>query len=102
MRVVSVPGKLLVAKSLSNRLKTNILLENFDKNPFLEKFYLNHETYAFETELAFLLLHYHQLKELMCNDKNVNLISDFYIKKDWLFAKLNLNQEELSVFLNVL
>ena len=60
-------------------------------NPFLGKFYQNPSKYALETELAFVLIHYHQiLHEIHLNESNGH-IADFCISKDLLFAEVNLD-----------
>ncbi len=91
-------GKTTIAQQLSNQFDSKLLLEKFESNPFLDKFYQNPIKYAIETELAFLLIHYHQLKDVHNNNPNQIVISDFYIKKDLLFAKLNLKNEEYQTF----
>jgi len=40
----------------------DVLFESFKENPFWEAFYSNPGKYIFETEISFLLQHYHQIK----------------------------------------
>src|SRR5690348_6351944 len=55
-------GKTTVAKGLASRRGSKLLLEDFQSNPFLRAFYEDPIGNAIETEFAFLLLHFHQLK----------------------------------------
>lgn len=92
-------GKTTLATLLSERLQSTILLENFEKHPFLDDFYSDIPTYAYETEIGFLLMHYHQIKKIFLSNVNTDVISDFYIGKDLLFAESNIvHEKELSIF----
>jgi len=83
-------GKTTVAKGLAAFRNSQLLLEEFEKNPFLTDFYEDPSENATETEFAFLMLHFHQLK----NHKKVfgesEVIADFHLGKDPLYAELNL------------
>ena len=75
--------------------------ENHKANPFIDKFYSNPSRYSLETELAFVLIHYHQiLHEVQLHESN-NYIADFCISKDLLFAEMNLNDDDLVLFKNL-
>ena len=54
-------GKTTLARLLAEKRHSELLLEHFVKNPFLPLFYDDVAKYALETELAFLLVHYHEL-----------------------------------------
>jgi len=82
-------GKSTVAKGLSDYRKSNLLLERFDEHPFLKLFYENPSETATETEIAFLLLHYSQLRALTSEGQQ-ETIADFHLGKDLLYAELNL------------
>lgn len=91
-------GKTTVATLLAEKFNQTPLLENFEKHPFLDDFYSNMPLYAYETEIGFLLMHYHQIRKESYHSSNC-IISDFYIGKDMLFAEANiLNRKELSIF----
>lgn len=91
-------GKTTVAKLLAAERNSNLILEQFEDNPFLKKFYLNPSKYALETELAFVLIHYHQVFHVPQQIKKEEYISDFHISKDIFFAEMNLNKEDLAIF----
>jgi len=92
-------GKTCLAKMLTEKLSAKLVLEKFEENPFLEDFYTNPERYAFQTQLYFLLSRYRQQLELKQIDLFHNLlISDYMFSKDRLFAHLNLNEKELTLY----
>ena len=82
-------GKSTVARGLAELRKSNLLLEQFDEHPFLKAFYEDPIETATETEIAFLLLHYGQLRSLN-SSAHVETIADFHLGKDPLYAELNL------------
>lgn len=95
-------GKTSVAAKLSERLNAKLILENFEDNPFLEKFYLRPEEYAFRTQMFFLLERYTQLQELHQKELFQNIIiSDYIFEKDKIFAYLNLSDDELKIYEHV-
>ena len=49
-------GKTSLAKILSNRLDSKLILEEFEDNPFLSDFYKDSKRYAFQTQLFFYFL----------------------------------------------
>ena len=92
-------GKTSLAKKIKERLKAELILEQFDVNPFLEKFYGDRKRYAFQTQMFFLINRYKQQQEL--NQENLFtefLVSDYLFEKDRIFAYLNLNGEELKLY----
>ncbi len=92
-------GKTTLARLLQPYFNAQLLLEAFEENPFLEKFYQDRERYAFQTQLFFLLSRYHQHQEIVPEAlARGNLISDYTFAKDRLFANLNLRGEELSLY----
>jgi len=91
-------GKSTVSAGLAHYRESKVLLEHYEANPFLKAFYQNPELYAMETEFAFLLIHTHQLKKLVASPAE-EVITDFYIDKDSLYAQLNLHDSSvLSLF----
>ncbi len=86
-------GKTTIARGLAGYRKSELLLENFEANPFLQAFYEDPIGNAFETEFAFLLLHYHQLKGHAELASKSEVIADFHLGKDLIYADLNLKDE---------
>lgn len=92
-------GKTTVAKGLAEVRGSTLLLEDFESNPFLRDFYEDPVGNATETEFAFLLLHFHQLKSQLDFAARSELIADFHLGKDLLYADLNLKDlREVSLF----
>ena len=92
-------GKTSLAHLLEERVNAKLVMEKFDENPFLADFYLDPERYAFQTQLFFLLSRYRQQQELRQTDVFHKLvISDYMFVKDRLFASLNLDDKEMSLY----
>jgi len=53
-------GKTSLARLLQPSYDSSLLLEVFEENPFLSRFYEDRERYAFQTQMFFLLSRYHQ------------------------------------------
>ena len=95
-------GKTSLAEILSIRLEAKLVLEEFEDNPFLIDFYNNRERFAFQTQLFFLLSRYRQQQELHQIDLfSKTLITDYMFIKDRLFAALNLDDKEMSLYNSV-
>lgn len=92
-------GKTSLAKLLGERLNARLVTESFQDNPFLADFYEDPERFAFQTQLWFLLQRYQQQQQLRQVDMFHNLlVTDYMFVKDRLFASLNLNEKEMSLY----
>ena len=92
-------GKTSLVKLLGKKLGAKMVLEEYENNPFLEDFYNDPERFAFQTQLFFLLSRYRQQQDLRQVDMFHNLlITDYMFVKDRLFASLNLDDKELSLY----
>ncbi len=92
-------GKTTLARMISERLGARLVLERFEENPFLPKFYEDAEHYAFQTQMFFLLSRYKQQQELFQADLFHNfVITDYIFEKDKIFAYLTLEDEELKLY----
>jgi deoxyguanosine kinase len=92
-------GKTTLARMVSERLSARLVLERFEENPFLSKFYEDAEHYAFQTQMFFLLSRYKQQQELFQADLFHNfVITDYIFEKDKIFAYLTLEDEELKLY----
>lgn len=83
-------GKTTLATKLAALRHADLILEEFEKNPFLGEFYRNPAGNVLETEIQFLLVHYHQLKRLPSSGKET--ITDFTLAKDLIFGDLNFRE----------
>ena len=92
-------GKTSLVKLLGKKLGAKMVLEEYENNPFLEDFYSDPERFAFQTQLFFLMNRYRQQQDLRQVDMFHNLlITDYMFVKDRLFASLNLDDKELSLY----
>lgn len=92
-------GKSALAKKIRDKLNAELVLEQFEANPFLEKFYSDRKRYAFQTQMFFLINRFKQQEEL--NQGNLfteYIVSDYIFEKDRIFAYLNLSGEELKLY----
>ena len=93
-------GKTTFATWLSKDLGAELMLERFEENPFLEKFYKNPEVHAFSVELSFLADRYKQMQGAL-KSRNLfkqRLVADYSFAKSLIFAKVNLPKEEFKLF----
>lgn len=91
-------GKTTLA-NLLGRVSINRILESFQTNPFWRAFYADPIGTAFETEITFLLQHYHQIKTAR---KSASLIaSDFSVYLDLAYAYVTLPEDKREIFLSV-
>lgn len=95
-------GKTSLASMLAERHNARLVLEQFEENPFLPKFYEDRERYAFQTQLAFLASRFKQQQNMLSQDLfHEFTISDYIFDKDRIFARLNLDEDELSLYDNI-
>ena len=92
-------GKTSLARRIAEHVNGKLILEEPEKNPFLENFYKDPRSNALPTELSFLfqrskLLEGINQEELFSSQS----ITDFLFDKDIIFTELNLTQEEIELF----
>lgn len=92
-------GKTTLARKLADSFPVNLLLESAETNPFLPKFYQDAPRYALPTQLFFLFQRAGQIRDLTQRDMFAQAtIADFFLEKDPLFARMNLNDEEFALY----
>lgn len=92
-------GKTTLARLLKPLFDAQVLLEVFEENPFLARFYQDRERYAFQTQTFFLLSRYQQQHEAIpLALAQHNLISDYTFDKNKIFARLTLVGDELDMY----
>ncbi len=102
-RYIAVEGPIRVGKStlariIAQRMSAQIVTEPED-NVFLREFYEGEPGAAFQTQMAFLVRRFEQLKALDIGPKsNKTIVADYIFEKDKLFACLNLSDVELEVY----
>lgn len=95
-------GKTSLARRLAEDLNGQLILEQPQENPFIEKFYQDPEKMALPTQLCFLF----QRTKLLQNTPQSDLfhhcrIADFILDKDVLFAEATLDADELDLYKQV-
>ncbi len=90
-------GKSSTAELLAGEVGLIHVHEQTDRHPFIADFYADPRAYALETEMAFVLIHYHQLQKLAGAD----MVADFAPAKDFLFGEMNLEGEDFELFQSV-
>lgn len=96
-------GKTTLVRLLQPAFDANVLLEVFEENPFLSDFYSDRSRYAFQTQIFFLLSRYQQQRQSIPHflSQEKHLISDYTFEKDSLFARINLDGDELEMYYRV-
>lgn len=93
-------GKTSLARNLAADMNARLILETFADNPFLQKFFLRQEDYALGMEMFFMAERYEQLKAELGNVEifREKLVMDYLFCKSLLYAKVNLDEMEFSLF----
>jgi len=92
-------GKTGLATRLASAWGAESVLEEVETNPFLERFYEDLRSFAFQTQLFFLFArHRRQLAHAQRNLFTERVVTDFLFEKDRIYAYLNLEQAELVLY----
>jgi len=92
-------GKTTLAKMLADQFPVDYLSEKAESNPFLPRFYQDARRYALPTQLFFLFQRANQIKDLNQRDMFAKpIVADFFLEKDPIFARLNLDDEEYALY----
>lgn len=93
-------GKTTLATRIAHDFNAKLILEEFEDNSFLPKFYQDPDKYAFPLEMSFLADRYQQLKETLSTPdlfKNFT-ISDYFIDKSLIFSRKTLKKDEYQLY----
>lgn len=92
-------GKTSLARKLADSLSGDLILEQVDENPFLERFYREPRTAALPTQLHFLCQRASQVQQMRQSDMFRPVrIADYLLQKDQLFARLTLDEDEYRLY----
>jgi len=92
-------GKTSLARRLAESLAAELVLEQADQNPFLERFYRNPRAAAFQAQLFFLFQRARQLEEVRQEDLfSAVRVADYLLDKDRLFARVTLDDAEYALY----
>ena len=93
-------GKTSFTRKVNSEYNCNLILEEFQDNPFLPYFYEDKKRYAFSVELFFMTERYKQLQSQLLNPGLFHdfTLADYSMVKSLLFAKNNLIEDEFRLF----
>jgi deoxyguanosine kinase len=92
-------GKTSLARRLANSYGSELILEQAEENPFLERFYRDPRSAALPTQLHFLFQRARQLQQFRQQDMFDEVrVSDYLLDKDRLFARITLDDEEYALY----
>ncbi len=93
-------GKSTLAGMISTQKNYTLLLEEFEDNSFLPKFYQEPDRYAFPLEMSFLSSRFNQLKGKLLKDSmfSPSIIADYGFFKNLVFARVTLNDDEFNLY----
>jgi deoxyguanosine kinase len=95
-------GKTSLARRLAEYAGAAAMLEKPDENPFLPRFYADPARHALPAQLFFLFQRINEVSELTQMDLfQTRTVADYLFEKDALFARLNLNDDEFTLYQNV-
>jgi deoxyadenosine/deoxycytidine kinase len=95
-------GKTSLARRLAATLNAQLVLEQAEQNPFLERFYRNPRVGALPAQLYFLFQRAQQQSELLQQDLFGSVrVADYLLAKDDLFARMTLDDEEYALYRQV-
>jgi deoxyadenosine/deoxycytidine kinase len=92
-------GKSTLARRLSEYWGANLVVEQPEANPFLPRFYRQFQHHALATQLSFLLERAGTARDMLHGELLAQpVVADFLFEKDDLFARLNLDEQELVLY----
>ncbi len=101
-RYIAVEGPIRVGKSTLSRFLAQQLhgqlVQEPEENPFLSAFYDGEPGAGFQTQFAFLIRRFEQLRPLAARNSQKIVVTDYIFEKDKLFANLNLGDDELRIY----
>ncbi|MDH3588992.1 MAG: deoxynucleoside kinase [Gammaproteobacteria bacterium] len=92
-------GKTTLASRLAQSFDAELVLEEPQDNPFLERFYRDSRRYSLPTQLYFIFQRARQYQAMRQADMFEPVrVTDFLLEKDRLFAQINLDDDELALY----
>ena len=93
-------GKTSLCELLARQHPVQLILEEFDDNPFLPFFYQNPERFAFTVELFFMAERHKQLSQVTFQKDLFYefTLADYSFWKTLIFARKNLDEKEYRLF----
>lgn len=90
-------GKTTLANKLAELLNCTLLLEPYDKNPFMPDVYAGKTDFALDSQLFFLT---HRIKQLNSDalQKQKTYVTDYIFDKELIYANRQLNKIQLELY----
>ena len=93
-------GKTTLAQAISEHLSCELIMEEYDTNPFLADVYAGKNEFALDSEIFFLMSRAEQLNTKILKP-TVVAVSDYIVEKEIIYAKKWLNNRQLSLYSKV-
>jgi deoxyguanosine kinase len=90
-------GKSSLARALADRIHARPILDS-ENNPHLESFYGARSGASFRAQMHFLISRFQQLSQAAIEQSHTPIVADYLFEKDKLFAYLNLDDAEVSIY----
>jgi deoxyguanosine kinase len=84
-------GKTTTAELIGEQTGLRAVIERSEDHPFLADYYRDPGRYALETEIAFMLLQLHQMRD---QNPPTGVVTDFSPAKNLVFARTNSSTED--------
>jgi deoxyguanosine kinase len=91
-------GKTSLAQKIAADFNGKVILEHFEDNEHLAKFYENPKENAVALEMSFLEDRLKQLKTELSKKNDSFFIADYHLYKSIIFAKINLQSNDFKLF----
>lgn len=93
-------GKTTLAQALARILPGRLILEEYDKNPFLVPEFTGQKDAALPSELFFLLSRVGQLQKQARTD-HPTAVCDYIFEKNRIFARINLPRPQFALYCQI-
>ena len=93
-------GKTTVARKLAELLDCRVILEEYDKNPFLPQVYEGRKELALDSQLFFLTSRVAQLSKEALGPAQL-AVTDYLFEKELIYAEALLDGRQLQLYRNV-
>jgi deoxyguanosine kinase len=92
-------GKTTLCRRLAAEWKAREVLEEVEDNPFLPLFYRDRRSWAFQTQISFMISRFNQQRRLSQPDLFASrVVADYMFAKDRIFASVNLSPDEFELY----
>ncbi|MDZ7743856.1 MAG: deoxynucleoside kinase [Bacteroidota bacterium] len=93
-------GKTSLSTMIAKDFDGKLILEQFEENSFLPKFYKDPGKFAFPLEMSFMASRFQQLKDELSKQELFSsfTISDYFLNKSLIFARQTLKADEYALF----